>query len=316
MKMPVSERRRRSHPLLRLLPARDAEGSITLEAAIVFPVTILILVLLIRMIQSHEAELLWKGAHERTAEEAGLVLSGLPLDAIEEDGEDSPDLSELAGRAVSLTLLNLRRNHWFNKLTADKPHLRGLISHASGNLERQREGYYRWTTDYSITIGSLTAERSYLTFIPVWSSVIAEKETENEEENNAIWEADNFARGRYFRAKYGGNLPANFRVLSGYKHGEAILIKSIDLTAPTWQTSAALAREVRLQTDRLSSFEPDSREAGILGSSVIASRKLILVVPSNSPESGVQLLDSLRIYASGRSVILDIRLDSVSARYT
>ena len=301
-------------PLLRLRHTKDAEGSITLEAAIALPVTILVLVMLIRMMQSHEAELLWKGAHERTSEEAGLVLSGLALEDIDE--ASAPDLSDLAGKTVSAALLNLRRNHWFSELTSEKPHLRGLIRYDNGSLERHRLGYLEWSSDYSLTIGNLESARSYRTFIPVWSSVTSEQTPEEREENNEIWEADNFERGRYFRAKYGGNLPANFRVLSGFRNGEALLIKSIDLTAPTWQISAALEREIRIQSDRLSSFVPEPQEVAILGSSVISSRKLILVIPSNSPESGIRLLETMRIYASARSVTLDIRMDSESARYT
>lgn len=294
----------------------SVEGSITIEAAITLPIFLLVLTLLIRMIQTHEAEILWKGAVERTVEEASLIYSGLSPD--DERIKSDLGLSISGSGLIHSFVLNQRQESWYNDLTREKPHIRSLVQTSFMFIEQHDSGYYDWHTTYSINIGPFHTLRVYNTAIPVWrsqESTDVEEEDEDDTEE-LIWEASNFARGLYFREKYGGNLPTTFRVISGFSNGEARLIKSIDLTAPTWQNANSLEKEVRTQIERLQGYQPNSKERDILGSANIAYRRLIIVIPTNSPDSGKQILYGLKQHAEYCGIILEVNADSTSHRYS
>lgn len=57
------------------------------------------------------------------------------------------------------------------------------------------------------------------------------------EENitNSPWDMHNFKRGRYFLEKEGANLPVSFPSINKFTNNVATMIKSIDLTAPSYK---------------------------------------------------------------------------------
>ncbi|NTV91328.1 MAG: hypothetical protein HGA22_13370, partial [Clostridiales bacterium] len=53
-------------------------------------------------------------------------------------------------------------------------------------------------------------------------------------DKDGIWLLDNFTRGKKLREIFGGDLPPTFPVLSGFKDGTALMIKSMDITAGSY----------------------------------------------------------------------------------
>jgi hypothetical protein len=127
-----------------------------------------------------------------------------------------------------------------------------------------------------------------------------------------IWSLDNFTRGRKIREIFGANLPWGFPGISSFKNGCAILIRSMDITAPTYHQPENVERTVIRYIDDLADYagqvKPWGKEEIVILPEEIKSRKLLLVIPGNPAADGVtEALERCRVYAAGRGVWLDIR---------
>ena len=138
----------------------------------------------------------------------------------------------------------------------------------------------------------------------------AENETA-EEEGDTIWSLSNFERGRKIREIFGGNLPSTFPGISGYSNGEALLIKSLDATAASYQDSSALKRTINGYVKNLASYAGQARPWGQDGITIppegITSRRLVLVIPTNElPESLESAIAACVSEALARGVELQV----------
>jgi hypothetical protein len=127
-----------------------------------------------------------------------------------------------------------------------------------------------------------------------------------------IWSLDNLTRGKKVREIFGANLPWGFPGISSLKNGCAILIRSMDITAATYQNPENIERTVNGYIDDLAEYngqvKPWGSEKKVILPEDIHSRKLLLVIPSNPVgDSTLNALDSCRIYAAGRGVMLEVR---------
>ncbi|MCL2163806.1 MAG: hypothetical protein FWH55_05280 [Oscillospiraceae bacterium] len=113
-----------------------------------------------------------------------------------------------------------------------------------------------------------------------------EKEEEDDEEDEDIWSLGNFERGRRIREIFNGNLPYNFPGISSFEGGVATLIKSLDTTAASYQNSQTLSRVINSYIDDVISYKGQTQPWGSEGITInpeeIKSRRLILVIPTNS----------------------------------
>ena len=118
--------------------------------------------------------------------------------------------------------------------------------------------------------------------VPVWNAFQSKQEGGGDDgEADGIWELTNFERGQAFRKIFGGHLPHFYPVIACWNGSEAVSIKSMDLTAPSWSSPAAAERRVNQLVNSLAAFEGIGGEGPAPGQ--IISRRLILIIPGKSP---------------------------------
>ncbi len=134
------------------------------------------------------------------------------------------------------------------------------------------------------------------------------EDTEESEED--VWGMNNFDRGQWFEEHYGSNLPHTFPVINDLQDGVATSYLSIDLNRPTNQSQERVERSVTEEIDSLASFNGADVNIGgtsyNISASDIDSRRLVIVIPSNSPEDGVRYIEDLEGYAEANNVELVI----------
>jgi hypothetical protein len=99
---------------------------------------------------------------------------------------------------------------------------------------------------------------------------------------SAAWELGWAARGLYISEQRGANLPASFPVIDKWLDGVATSIKSIDLTATTYQDATRLTYRLNDYINKLVFFEGADFGIWEIESSAINGRVLDLVVPKGS----------------------------------
>ena len=156
------------------------------------------------------------------------------------------------------------------------------------------------------------------TFEPMKMSDVADED--DIEEDDKIWLLHNFVRGQAFRTLYGGHLPPTFPVIASFKNGRATSIKSLDWTAPTYADQQAILRKVERHLADLSQFElsdvPAHLSDQIPAGSSIQSRRLLLIVPRNRPDSiPDSCINDIQRSAADLGVELIVHYYGVSTRY-
>ncbi len=145
-----------------------------------------------------------------------------------------------------------------------------------------------------------------------WTSGVLPADDEEEHKNEGdIWSLDNFSRGRKLREIFGGDLPFNFPVIASFKDGVATMIKSMDLTASTYQEAETVREKLYGYIDELANFkgqeEPWGKDRIVIKNDEIKEKQLILVIPGNEikPEVERELYDCAN-YARSRGVKMTI----------
>lgn len=109
-----------------------------------------------------------------------------------------------------------------------------------------------------------------------------------------IWSLDNFTRGSKLRTIFGGNLPYNFPVISAFDRGKAVIIKSMDLTADSYQDVAKVRKTVDSYIKDLAGYQGQETPWGskgiVIRKSDIGQRELLLVIPQNQLSGDVERL--------------------------
>ena len=261
---------------------QSRQGSLSLEAALVLPVILLLLVAFLVMQSAVTAEIKLKGALDRTAAELALLS---PLaQAIEPILSDSslpqssekpamvgelealvraiiPDFSledlaadfmlDTTSTAVLGQILQQRVAYWLQE-TVDGQSARS--GNAASSWERQlkdRRIYLDWRLEqrqlwlcltYRLSTPLGQTERQIRSIVPLWLGDLAAIQAEKAD--GSVWMLDNFSRGQIIRRAMGGDLPYDFPVIARFSGGEAVMIKSLDLTAPGYQQIDALLWQV------------------------------------------------------------------------
>jgi hypothetical protein len=102
---------------------------------------------------------------------------------------------------------------------------------------------------------------------------------------------------------------ANFPVVDRWVPSEGIAtsIKSLDLTADSYQKANNLKSKVRGYINEIRKFTGAQRGELSIYAADIKGRRLTLVVPPRKTSDQKQALDEMKIYATQRGVDLDIR---------
>jgi hypothetical protein len=127
-----------------------------------------------------------------------------------------------------------------------------------------------------------------------------------------LWSLTNFQRGRKVRTIFGANLPSNFPVIAKYSGGKAVMIKSMDMTAATYQKGDNAEKLLKSYTRELAGFkgqkEPWGGEKIVIDPADIKSRELLLVIPQNPlSEANEKLLASIVRDAEAKGITLVVK---------
>lgn len=319
----MSARNQRKKALLREALqrcARTRTGSFALEAALVVPVFLVILLFLVSTILSVRAEMRLKTAADRTAAEIALLPPiifslidedqlQIPIAALfEKADKDSEAASEgEKGRAMAIlpefinpSELETIVNDAVFDLTSSVAF--GRLVRARIRYWQERLGSFRLTTSPAVFLDwNLKDDQLYLevyyelrtltgniprhvtAFVPVWRPAQPEQSKPN---GKSVWQLDNFSRGQKLREKYGGNLPGNYPVIARFENGEALAIKSMDLTKPSYDDPEQVIRKIAVQIEEVARFsgtaKPYGKDKVWIQSADIQTRRLLLVVPTDS----------------------------------
>ncbi len=118
-----------------------------------------------------------------------------------------------------------------------------------------------------------------------------------------VWSLNNFERGVIIREKFGGNLPLNHPVIACFREGKASMIKSLDHTADTYQSAMTFKLSIQAMINILSGFTGTET----IKPEDILKRELILVLPENelSPDQK-SVLDELLSECKVKNIVLTI----------
>ena len=136
------------------------------------------------------------------------------------------------------------------------------------------------------------------------------EEIPSEQSDDSIWRENNFVRGRYFAEQYGANLPPTFPVINSYNAGQAGSVVSIDLNRPTYSSPSSTQIRLTEQIDQLADFNGAdvqiNGERYVVYGDSIRQRVLTVVIPEDSPETGLSAVYSMQNYAASRGVEMQI----------
>ena len=126
-----------------------------------------------------------------------------------------------------------------------------------------------------------------------------------------VWSLDNLQRGNRIRTVFGENLPYNFPVISRFDSGIAVMIKSMDLTAASYQDRTIVKEQITGYIKILAVYrgqeEPWGSKGIVIGQKDIREKRLILVIPKNPVSPQIKLaLDECVTFAGGRGVTMAI----------
>ncbi|QDY07874.1 hypothetical protein FJK98_12430 [Micromonospora sp. HM134] len=76
---------------------------------------------------------------------------------------------------------------------------------------------------------------------------------------SSVWKLNQFERGLAIEAKLGGNLPRGFPTIDRFANGTATSIKSIDLTAKSYQSAGQLTSRLQGYVDKVADFATSSK---------------------------------------------------------
>ncbi|MFB0535688.1 MAG: hypothetical protein ACETWR_11990, partial [Anaerolineae bacterium] len=117
----------------------------------------------------------------------------------------------------------------------------------------------------------------------------------------SVWQLPPLQRGIAIHRMLSQNLPMNFPTIDRFVNGVATSIKTLDLSAPTYQNIAALTSKVQGYINVMASFQG----AQWLQAQMITARELVLVIPSSAGTPAQwAALQALQQYAANLGVTL------------
>lgn len=327
-------------------------GSLSLEAALTLPWLLALGLCLLSAIQCIETEIKLKAALDRTAAEISLLspavnlaadlinstgisdqvkpgerteaedlLNGVlnelfPGESI--DGIVNDLLLDFTSTALIGPLIQKRMDFWLAEGWSGQPGWQNRVGERRLFLDWQGDKPVLWLClAYELKTPAGVFKKQANAVVPLW---FKNPKTTADTESSEIWMLDNFTRGHRFRKIYGANLPDYFPVIASFRDGEATMIKSIDLTAPTYQDKNVLRSCIETMIDDLAGFtgagSPGREEKVVITVDEIKRRRLLVIIPENAGQPWLTDLEhELQQYAFSRHVTLRFVRYARSTRY-
>lgn len=109
-----------------------------------------------------------------------------------------------------------------------------------------------------------------------------------------LWSLGNFQRGRKIQRIFGANLPLNFPVIAKFENGKAVMIKSMDLTAESYQQGNNAQEALIGFVYELAGYKGQEKPWGSSGKVIpgkeIKEKELFLVIPENKLSAATEKL--------------------------
>ena len=324
-------------------------GSITLETAISFSLTLILICGIVSVIMFYKTDIMIQRSFEQTCEQISLLppttviaadsLSTL-VNAIPDGDSNDGDTMAKINKAVSViagindltgnTAGDLILEGTLARYIADRVRA-GYIERNNGsdffapefidvdiNVDNDRH-VMEVVCNYYIDTLAGRIGRNVFSAIPLYGEPILMLNRNTGDNGSDIWSQDNFTRGDFFRDENGSNLPKTFPVIDSFDGGDCRSTLSIDLTAPTYGSDSSIIKRVRGEIDELSGFEGAdviiSGQRYTVDPGDIRSRTLTVVIPSNSDDRAREALGLLREYAAVNGVDMRIVEYGTSQRY-
>ncbi|NJP41749.1 hypothetical protein HCH52_11950 [Oscillospiraceae bacterium HV4-5-C5C] len=310
---------------------RKDDGTVTLEAALILPVSLWFILLLTAWQYISATEILLTDSLEILADEISFASSSLSL---AESVWDQLELASLQGMDRELLdtgidfiteeILRSRLYSYYRSLQQAAAYPRDYLVGLELELDKsQEESQSVWwiTIHYQVDAVLGTVARSKQWAVGIWKPAAREEETEANGDQTAadesIWAADNFSRGRYFRNKYQANLPEFYPTIARYAAGTVTSIKSIDLNRATYQSSLVLEAQLGSMLLDLSRFSGSSQatelsEKPYISQSDIRQKKLLLIIPENHADWQASLIQHFSIRARAAGITVEVQPDGKS----
>lgn len=278
-------------------------GSFSFEIAILFPILLGIIFCFIWQMTMIRCEMLFRSIIIKEAEKISIigVLSEFAPGLYKTVTGETPDdeITELILNGIYGISLKKQIQDHYNQLCAKNSTFRSLIYAHDEFIESSVfEDGIRLTSTYSIYTPFRIIQKQFTIPLRLWDHGDHSGKIEESEDAN-IWDYDNFNRGKVLRRRFGGNLPFGFPVLSGYSNGNILIIKSMDLTAATWESPQEVKVQMQESIDAVSSYQGTSGTWGeekiTINSKDIRGRFVIFIIPQNTQmEKYSRIFDEIR----------------------
>ncbi|HEX4725189.1 MAG TPA: hypothetical protein VH333_21950 [Pseudonocardiaceae bacterium] len=123
----------------------------------------------------------------------------------------------------------------------------------------------------------------------------------------SVWAKDWSTRGMEIDSELGGNLPPFFPTIDKFENGVVTSIKSVDLTAPTYQNASALTSKLKGYVDSVADFKEETWGRVEITEDDFTGRALqVAIQPGVASTAQLTALDQLGQYAASKGVQLII----------
>ena len=320
---------------------RSRKGSITIETAIAFTVTLCFITAILSAVSLIRTDILMQRAVSNTCEDFALLtpLSVTAADTVSTLANMLPDgsgegiseetselLSRISGfdiasdRSLTEAVFDVALSSNFEDDIAQKyvEYNGGSDFFLPDNIDVDfdidtHNGFIAVSVDYEVNTIVGTISMHVTDGIPFYGDLelfLNGTGEEAGEDTEDVWSLNNLERGQWFEEHYGSNLPHTYPVINNFEDGQATSYLSVDLNKPTYQDASRLEQRIVEQIDEIAGFE--GADVNINGTnysiseSDIDSRRLVVVVPGNSPQEGIDTLTSFQGYADENGVELVI----------
>ncbi|MHB1452551.1 MAG: hypothetical protein ACYCYM_01155 [Saccharofermentanales bacterium] len=265
-------------------------GALSLEIAIAAPVVMIVLLSFVWQISAIRNEVIYRSIFIKECEKASLMGISLELLGMSSTAEalsqEFGDITEvLLDKTYQVALYKNIEAHYHTFL-ANKRGFTPILKPEYTFAERDASGdILYFTTVYSLYTPFGKQTKFYTIPLRTWyrgdfSGKIGRGSNKN------VWDMDNFERGKFVRVRFGGNLPLGFPVLSGFSDGNALVIRSMDLTKPSWSDPVQVLMQLRSEITELIQFEgtdnPWGKNSIKICNGDIIQRIFKLVIPENT----------------------------------
>jgi hypothetical protein len=168
---------------------------------------------------------------------------------------------------------------------------------------KEYAGVRDWTTGAALVAGTVPPGAAGEAESGEAASAGTTAEAATAVSSSEAWKWGWARRGIYFSEQLGANLPPNFPGIDSWLNGIATSIKSIDLTAATYQDTGRLTYRLNSYIDSIASYQGGKLATLTINSASISGRALSIAIPKGTTTAVQQAaIDAARARANAFDV--------------